>query len=53
MLFNPTELPPEFKFINNAEVFIIIKKYNPKTVGEVLSFPKAYKWREAMDTEIS
>ena len=45
-------MPPEFKFINNTEVFAIIKEYNPKTVGEALSSPKAYKWCEAIDAEI-
>ena len=48
-----TESPPELKFISNAEVFAIIKEYNPKTMGEALSSPKAYKWRKAIDAEIS
>ena len=53
MLSDPTELPPELKFISNTEMFTTIKEHNPKTVGEALSSPKAYKWREAIDTEIS
>ena len=53
MLSDPTESPPELKFISNAEVFVIVKKYDPKTMGETLSSSKVYKWREAMDAEIS
>ena len=38
--------------MSNAEIFIIIKEHNPKTMGKALSSPIVYKWREAMDTEI-
>ena len=53
MLSNPTELPPELKFISNAEVFAIMKEYDLKIMGKVLSSLKVYKWCKAMNTKIS
>ena len=43
MLSDPAKLPPEFKFISNIEMFVIIKEYNLKIIGEALSLSKAYK----------